>query len=120
MAAGTISSRPRRRANDRHCEQAQLRKYFRDRILRYSRNAAASERESTVEASIEAGEPRISALNRPEVKSCGLATFLPLSIEAMAETAAREFYGGVHDAAPSPDCARSGSSFLKFAITATS
>jgi hypothetical protein len=53
MAAGTISSRPRRRANDRHSEQAPLRKYFRDRILRYSRNAAADSNRSPTERLLE-------------------------------------------------------------------
>ena len=38
IAARTISSRPRSRANDRHSEQASLRKNFRDRILSYVGN----------------------------------------------------------------------------------
>jgi hypothetical protein len=42
-----------------------------------------------VEASVEAGKPRIPALERPQVKSLGIATFLPLAVEAEKKTAAR-------------------------------
>ncbi len=45
MSAGTISGRPRSRANHRHGERAALRKNFRDGILRYSRNAVADRNE---------------------------------------------------------------------------
>jgi hypothetical protein len=47
MSGGTISRRPRSRANSPHSERDPLRKNFRDWILRYIRSAAADCNERT-------------------------------------------------------------------------